>query len=93
MQCPINADNFILQSPAVSKTHRQSTSDAGQQPAKRHSTSGANGTASVDQHLPQISRKIKACAACRKHKVSDWTLGRASMKAEEINHTLYRSSV
>lgn len=30
---------------------------------------GAGGFVSPHQHFPQISRKIKACASCRKQKV------------------------
>lgn len=39
------------------------------------STSPAGAaSASTSQHIPMISRKIRACASCRKHKVSFLTL-------------------
>lgn len=35
-----------------------------------HKSGGANGSAEQSQHkIPSISRKVKACAACRKQKV------------------------
>lgn len=36
---------------------------------------GANGAGPSDYSIPQISRKIKACAACRRHKVNMLYLG------------------
>ncbi|KAF7563346.1 hypothetical protein G7046_g773 [Stylonectria norvegica] len=49
--------------PTPSRTHST------RQAANRQSIGGVNGLASADMPLPQISRKIKACAACRKHKI------------------------
>lgn len=62
----------LSQSSALSRGHRQSTGDVARpatDPNRQQQAGGTNGTVSLDQHLPQISRKIKACAACRKHKV------------------------
>ncbi|KAJ0123746.1 hypothetical protein J7T55_012215 [Diaporthe amygdali] len=53
---------------AAAASDASATSPTGAVPASQHASNGGMG-GSASQHVPMISRKIRACASCRKHKI------------------------
>ncbi|KAL1864026.1 hypothetical protein Daus18300_007991 [Diaporthe australafricana] len=57
-----------LQTQAAATAGGSATSPTVATSASQNGGTG-NGTGSTSQHIPMISRKIRACASCRKHKI------------------------
>ncbi|KAK2601246.1 hypothetical protein N8I77_010710 [Diaporthe amygdali] len=53
---------------AAAARDASATSPTAAVPASQHASNGSMG-GSASQHVPMISRKIRACASCRKHKI------------------------